>query len=120
MCSSDLVKVGDHVATSFLPACGNCPSCAIGRQYLCDVGMALLQKADTSKHTWKGESANVYSNLGTFAEYALVHEHSLIKLDADNPPEVAALLSCGVATGFGAATAAPEPPLDRPALRVVS
>ncbi|WP_405182651.1 NDMA-dependent alcohol dehydrogenase [Nocardia sp. NBC_01377] len=95
--------VGDHVVTSFMPACGMCPSCVDGRQYLCDLGASLLQKSEIAKHTWRGEQTNVYSNLGTFAEYALVHEYSLIKVDPELPFEIAALLSCGVPTGWGAA-----------------
>ena len=33
---------GDHVVLSFIPACGRCPSCAIGQQHLCDLGAVLL------------------------------------------------------------------------------
>ena len=95
--------VGDHVVTSFMPACGMCPSCVNGRQYLCDMGASLLQKSEVAKHLWRGEHTNVYSNLGTFAEYALVHEYSLIKVESHIPFDVAALLSCGVPTGWGAA-----------------
>jgi NDMA-dependent alcohol dehydrogenase len=96
-------QVGDHVVTSFMPACGMCPSCVNGRQYLCDMGASLLTKSEVAKHVWRGEHTNVYSNLGTFAEYALVHEFSLIKVEAHIPFEIAALLSCGVPTGWGAA-----------------
>jgi len=96
-------RAGDHVVTSFMPACGTCPSCVSGRQYLCDRGADLLQKPETPKHMWRGEGSNVYSNLGTFAEYALVHEFSLIKVEPHIPLDVAALLSCGVPTGWGAA-----------------
>jgi NDMA-dependent alcohol dehydrogenase len=96
-------EVGDHVVTSFMPACGMCPSCVNGRQYLCDMGASLLQKSEVAKHLWRGEHTNVYSNLGTFAEYALVHEFSLIKVEPHIPFEIAALLSCGVPTGWGAA-----------------
>lgn len=97
------VEAGDHVVTSFIPSCGTCKPCAMGRQYLCDAGFDLLQKRDTGKHVWRGEDANVYSNLGTFAEHALVHENSLVKIDKKYPLEVAALLSCGVPTGWGSA-----------------
>ena len=31
----DTVAVGDHVAASFIPACGTCFWCASGRQHLC-------------------------------------------------------------------------------------
>ena len=99
----EMFEVGDHVVTSFMPACGMCPSCVNGRQYLCDMGASLLQKSEVAKHVWRGEHTNVYSNLGTFAEYALVHQFSLIKVENHISFDVAALLSCGVPTGWGAA-----------------
>ena len=33
---------GDHVAASFIPSCGRCPSCAAGMQYLCDNGAEIM------------------------------------------------------------------------------
>jgi S-(hydroxymethyl)glutathione dehydrogenase/alcohol dehydrogenase len=44
------------------------------------------------------------AKLGTFAEYTCVAEASIIKVDADLPLEAVALVSCGVATGWGSAT----------------
>jgi S-(hydroxymethyl)glutathione dehydrogenase/alcohol dehydrogenase len=44
------------------------------------------------------------AKLGTFAEYACVAEASVIKVDPDLPLEAVALVSCGVATGWGSAT----------------
>jgi len=41
--------------------------------------------------------------LGTFSRHAVVSEFSLIKIDDDYPFEVAALVGCGVPTGWGAA-----------------
>jgi Zn-dependent alcohol dehydrogenase len=37
-------EVGDHVAASFVPACGSCPMCVSGRQYLCDNNASTLVK----------------------------------------------------------------------------
>ena len=45
-----------------------------------------------------------YAQVGTFSERILVNEASLIKVDPDLPFDVVALVSCGVATGFGSAT----------------
>ena len=42
--------------------------------------------------------------LGTFAPYMTVHESSVVKIDPTIPFEVAALVGCGVPTGFGSAT----------------
>jgi NDMA-dependent alcohol dehydrogenase len=95
--------VGDHVAASFMPSCGTCPMCASGRQYLCDSGSGLLQKDASPRAWWRGEPVNAYSGLGTFAEHALVHENSLVKIEEHVPFEAAALVSCGVATGWGSA-----------------
>ena len=38
----------------------------------------------------------------TFAEYAVVDESQVVKIDDDMPMDRAALLGCGVITGFGA------------------
>lgn len=95
--------VGDHVATSFIPACGICPPCASGRQYLCDLGFDLMHQGERPRQMVRGQAANAFSNLGTFAEHALVSEDSLVKVDPAVPFEAAALVSCGVATGWGSA-----------------
>jgi Zn-dependent alcohol dehydrogenase len=41
--------------------------------------------------------------VATYTERTLVSEHALVKIPDDAPFEVAALLGCGVMTGFGAA-----------------
>jgi S-(hydroxymethyl)glutathione dehydrogenase/alcohol dehydrogenase len=46
--------------------------------------------------------------VGTFARHAVVSEFSLTKVDEDLPFPVAALLSCGVPTGWGSAEYAAE------------
>src|SRR5687767_13698984 len=43
------------------------------------------------------------AKVGTFSEFACVSELSLIKVDDDLPLECVALVSCGVATGWGSA-----------------
>jgi NDMA-dependent alcohol dehydrogenase len=99
------VAVGDRVATAFIPACGVCFWCASGRQHLCDLGMYTLAGAMISDGTWRhhlGETnLGRMTQLGTFAETMVVHEASLVKLPADAPLKAAALISCGIATGFG-------------------
>ncbi|GAC1401510.1 MAG: hypothetical protein NVSMB60_16700 [Mycobacterium sp.] len=42
--------------------------------------------------------------LGTFAEYAVLAEESVIKIDESIPFEAASLVSCGVTTGWGSGT----------------
>ncbi|MDT5225356.1 MAG: S-(hydroxymethyl)glutathione dehydrogenase / alcohol dehydrogenase [Mycobacterium sp.] len=107
----DLV-VGDHVAASFIPSCGKCPSCHAGERNLCDLGMGLMAGTAVSDGTFRIQTneRNVYpyALLGTFAPYIVVHQTSLVKIDPAIPFETAALVSCGVTTGFGSATRAAE------------
>ena len=100
------VKPGDHVSLGFVPACGRCPSCAAGRSNLCDLGAFLIlgrQIGDmTSRHhDANGTDLGIMCCLGTFAPYTVVNEASCIKLDDDIPLDKAALVGCGVTTGWG-------------------
>ncbi|QHN31518.1 NDMA-dependent alcohol dehydrogenase [Gordonia amarae] len=102
-------EVGDHVVLSFIPSCGKCPSCKRGLANLCDLGAHLLQGEAVSDntfriHTAKGENVYPMTLLGTFSPYMVVHEASAVKIEKDIPFEVAALVGCGVPTGYGSST----------------
>ncbi len=101
------LKPGDHVAVSFIPSCGKCEFCASGRQYICDLGAHTLVGPMISDGTWRHHLGDVDLNrmcqLGTFSEYIVVNEASLIRIDPWYDLRAAALLSCGVSTGFGSA-----------------
>src|SRR6266700_1404413 len=45
---------------------------------------------------------HVVTNLSSFAEQMLVHENAIVKIRRDMPLELAALIGCGVITGYGA------------------
>jgi S-(hydroxymethyl)glutathione dehydrogenase/alcohol dehydrogenase len=102
------LKPGDHVSASFVPSCGRCRYCSTGKQNLCDNGAGTLTKGmitdGTSRHHVNGEEITVMAGLGTFAEFTVCSEMSLIKVDQDLPLPAVALVSCGVATGWGSAT----------------
>lgn len=107
------LEVGDHVVLGFIPSCGNCPSCAIGKQNLCDLGAFLLagrQVTDlTSRHHSKdGTDLGIMCCIGTFGKHTVCSEASCIKIDKDIPLDKAALVGCGVTTGWGSATYAAE------------
>lgn len=107
------VSVGDHVVMSFIPACGRCPSCARGRQHLCDLGAFLLagrQVGDfTARHHAKdGQDLGLMCCLGTFSPYTVVNEASCVKIEQDIPLDKAALVGCGVTTGWGSAVYAAD------------
>jgi S-(hydroxymethyl)glutathione dehydrogenase/alcohol dehydrogenase len=101
------LKPGDHVVTSFLPPCGHCPSCIMGHQSLCDMGMHIAdgwQVGDkTARHHARGVDLRVFCMLGTFARHTVSHERSFIKIDDDLPFDRVCLVSCGVSTGWGSA-----------------
>ncbi len=100
------VAEGDHVVLSFVPSCGRCHWCSIGRQNLCDLGAGIqigLQQDGTSRHHVRGQDARLMCMLGTFAPLTVVHENSVVKIDDDIPLDKAALVGCGVTTGFGTA-----------------
>ena len=103
----ETVAVGDHVAAAFMPACGTCFWCASGRQHLCDLGMYTLAGPMIGDLTWRhhlGEgTVNRMAQLGTFAEYMVVNEASLVKIDPNASLKAASLISCGLSTGFGSA-----------------
>ena len=42
--------------------------------------------------------------LGTFSPYITVHQASVVKIEPDIPLDIAALVGCGVTTGWGSAT----------------
>jgi len=102
------VKPGDHVSASFVPSCGRCRYCSTGKQNLCDNGRGTFGGGmitdGTHRHFVNGEPVTLMAKVGTFAQHACVSEDSVIKVDDDLPLECVALVSCGVATGWGSAT----------------
>jgi NDMA-dependent alcohol dehydrogenase len=102
------LKEGDHVVTAFIPACGMCPPCSNGHQNLCDLGANLLAGTSISDGSYRvqagGKDVIQMCLLGTFSPYITVHQASVVKIEPDIPLEVAALVGCGVTTGWGSAT----------------
>ncbi|MDT7944247.1 MAG: Zn-dependent alcohol dehydrogenase [Dehalococcoidia bacterium] len=100
------VAPGDHVVISFVPACGQCHYCLVGRPNLCTLGnraTATGTLLDGTTRLSQG-SQPIYHEacVAGFATYAVVPEISLAKIRPDMPLDRAALLGCGVMTGVGA------------------
>jgi NDMA-dependent alcohol dehydrogenase len=93
------LKEGDHVVTAFIPACGQCLPCSKGMQNLCDLGSDGREWVKAG-----GKKVIPMCLLGTFSPYMTVHQASVVKIEPDIPLEVAALVGCGVTTGWGSAT----------------
>ncbi|MDX1881103.1 NDMA-dependent alcohol dehydrogenase [Mycobacterium sp. SMC-18] len=97
---------GDSVILTFLPSCGRCSYCARGMGNLCELGAALMmgpQLDGTYRFHARGEDVGQMCLLGTFSEYTVVPKSSLVKIDGGIPLDKAALIGCGVTTGYGSA-----------------
>jgi S-(hydroxymethyl)glutathione dehydrogenase/alcohol dehydrogenase len=101
------LEVGDHVVCSFIPACGKCKWCSLGMQNLCDYGRYILEGTQIDGtfriHDADGKGVATAAMLGTFSNYQVMDQTSVIKIDKDVPFEVACLVACGVPTGVGSA-----------------
>jgi len=100
------IKSGDHVVCSFLPSCGHCRWCASGRQAICDMGATILEgylPGDRLPLSGKAGRYGSMCMLGTFSQYNVVHENSVVPIPDDIPLDKAALVGCGVPTGWGSA-----------------
>jgi Zn-dependent alcohol dehydrogenase len=109
------IAVGDKVVLVFLPSCGQCVACQSGEGYLCANGAAANGRGELmrggSRLSCDGETIHHHLGVSAFASHAVVDRRSVVKIDADIPPETAALFGCAVLTGVGAVmnTAAVKP-----------
>src|SRR5271154_138708 len=102
-----LVAPGDHVVTLFSPQCGECIHCRDARTNLC---MAIREQQNkgylpdgTTRLSRDGEPIRHFMGTSTFAEYTVMPEIALAKIDPEAPLDRACLFACGLSTGLGAA-----------------
>ena len=109
------VAPGDHVVTLFSPQCRECVHCRDPRTNLC---LAIREQQNlgflpdgTTRLSRDGEPIRHFMGTSTFAEYTVMPEIALAKINADAPLDRACLFACGLSTGLGAAinTAKVEP-----------
>ncbi|MHB1785992.1 MAG: alcohol dehydrogenase catalytic domain-containing protein [Acidimicrobiales bacterium] len=92
---------GDRVIISWSPPCGECADCLRGQSNLC--GVVSLNSSGRSHFKRGDQDIFSFAGTGTFAEEIVVPAAAAIKIPADVPYDVAALIGCGVMTGVGAA-----------------
>ena len=109
------VTPGDHVVTLFSPQCRKCEHCRDPRTNLClaireQQGLGFLPDG-TTRLSRDGEPIRHFMGTSTFAEYTVMPEIALAKINPDAPLDRACLFACGLSTGLGAAinTAKVEP-----------
>ncbi|TDP37829.1 Zn-dependent alcohol dehydrogenase [Nocardia ignorata] len=103
----DDLAVGDHVVLSWLANCGTCYYCQRAEQYLCGrprtmLGAHTLPDGST-RMSLDGTPVRQFCGLGTFSQRTVVPAGAAIRISDRVPIASAALLGCGVLTGFGAA-----------------
>lgn len=99
-------RPGDHVILSVFSYCGNCNYCLTGRQYLCQVAASTFFSgilADGSRRLRKkdGQELSHFFAQSSFAEFAVVHENTAVKIREDAPLDKVCVLGCGATTGIG-------------------
>ena len=109
------LAAGDHVVTLFSPQCRECEHCLDPRTNLClavreQQGLGFLPDG-TTRLSRDGEPIRHFMGTSTFAEYTVMPEIALAKIDSEAPLDRACLFACGLSTGLGAAmnTARVEP-----------
>src|SRR5438094_4087715 len=98
---------GDHVVTLFSPQCRECEHCRDDRTNLC---LAIREQQNqgllpdgTTRLSRGGEPIRHFMGTSTFAEYTVMPEIALAKIDREAPLDRACLFACGLSTGLGAA-----------------
>ncbi len=108
-CGEDvsLVREGDHVVTLFSPQCGECVHCVSPHTNLC---LAIREQQNlgylpdgTTRLSRGGEPLRHFMGTSTFAEYTVMPQIALARIDLEAPLDRACLFACGLSTGLGAA-----------------
>jgi S-(hydroxymethyl)glutathione dehydrogenase/alcohol dehydrogenase len=101
------VAPGDHVVTLFSPQCRECAHCRDPRTNLC---LAIREQQNlgylpdgTTRLSRDGEPIRHFMGTSTFAEYTVMPEIALAKVNPEAPLDRACLFACGLSTGLGAA-----------------
>jgi S-(hydroxymethyl)glutathione dehydrogenase/alcohol dehydrogenase len=101
-----LVHPGDHVITLFAPECGECVHCRSDRTNRCvairdQQGNGYLPDG-TTRLSRGGAELRHFMGTSTFAEYTVMPEIALAKIDPEAPLDGCAPFACGLSTGIGA------------------
>ncbi|XBH21223.1 alcohol dehydrogenase catalytic domain-containing protein [Jonesiaceae bacterium BS-20] len=107
------LSVGQRVVMAFLPRCGECANCKTDGKLPCTPG-SLANNAGTllgggMRLHRDGQEINHHLGVSGFADHAVVNRRSVVAVDDDVPPEIAAVLGCAVLTGGGAVINAGDP-----------
>ena len=91
------VAVGDRVLLNWAISCGQCFQCLHGNYSLCESEKHPTKEATT----WKGKPIERSFNIGTMSGLAVVKKEAVVKIDVPIDYASAAIVGCGVMTGYG-------------------
>src|SRR3954468_23187948 len=101
------VAPGDHVVTLFSPQCRECVHC---RSPLTNLCLAIREQQNlgylpdgTTRLARAGEPLRHFMGTSTFAQYTVMPQIALARIDREAPLDRACLFACGLSTGLGAA-----------------
>jgi S-(hydroxymethyl)glutathione dehydrogenase/alcohol dehydrogenase len=105
--------IGRSVALTWYAPCLRCRECQRGRQWLCSGSPSLRHaQADGTTRISRADGSPVlaYLSIGTMSTHQVVPASAIVPMPSGVPPEVAALIGCGVSTGVGAVVKTAEVP----------
>ncbi len=94
------LQPGDHVVATLIRYCGFCAACAEGAPVFCEEVFPLDRRTPLTDRD--GQPLAHGLRTGAFAEHIVVDASQAIAIPNDLALESAALIACGVLTGFGA------------------
>lgn len=101
-------RPGDAVILNWAIPCGRCFQCQEGNQHICEVNSPVTSgnrasggHAALERTTRNGQPIERAFSLGTLSEYTVVREAAAVILSVEMPFASAAIVGCGVMTGYG-------------------
>lgn len=102
------LQVGDKVMLNWAIPCYECFQCQEGNQHICERNSAVTAgnkvsggHATLSSTTFEEKPIEKAFSLGTMSEYTLIREAACVKMHVEMPFPSAAIVGCGVMTGYG-------------------
>jgi len=109
------VVPGDKVILNWAIPCGRCFQCQESNQHICEnnspvtavdqfeEGAISKGHAALERTTYNGKGIERSFNLGTLSSHTVVREFATVKYETSIPFSSAAIIGCGVMTGYGSA-----------------
>jgi alcohol dehydrogenase len=99
------VSPGDRVVLVFVPGCGSCPECGLGKPAMCRRGAASNSVGELLRGgrrlSLDGRPVHHHLGVSAFSDYVVVDRRSAVVVPPDLPGDVAALFGCALLTGIG-------------------